>query len=70
MQKKLLQIKIKTQTQFFRYQNPDLNILNHIFNLFVKNKISKKIPTENHIEFSFKNVYKIVNKDNIKIFKL
>ena len=43
----------------------------YFLNLFVKNKISKKIPTENHIgEFSFKNVYKIVNdKDKIKIFK-
>ena len=44
----------------------------YFFNLFVKNKINKNIPTKNHKgEFSFKNVYKIVNdKDNIKIFKL
>ena len=43
----------------------------YFFNLFVKNKINKNIPTENHKgEFSLRNVYKIVNdKDSIKIFK-
>ena len=43
----------------------------YFFNLFVKNKINKNIPAENHIgELSLKKVYVIVNNvDNIKIFK-
>ena len=43
----------------------------YFFNLFVKNKVNKNIPTENHIgELSVKKVYKIVNDiENIKIFK-
>ena len=43
----------------------------YFFNLFVKNKTNKKIPTENHSgELSLRNVCKIVNsKDNVKIFK-
>ena len=43
----------------------------YFFNLFIKNKVNKKIPTENHKgELSLINEYKIVNKrDNITIFK-
>ena len=43
----------------------------YFFNLFIKNKTNKNIPTENHIgELSLRNVYKTVNnKDNIEIFK-
>ena len=43
----------------------------YFFNLFVKNRANKKIPTENHKgELSLINVYRIVNKkDNITVFK-
>ena len=43
----------------------------YFFNLFVKNKTNKKIPTENHSgELSLRNAYNIVNKrDSKKIFK-
>ena len=43
--------------------------MSYLLNLFVKNKIIKKIPIENHRgELSFKKVYMTVNnKDNIEI---
>ena len=49
-----------------------LQIETYFFNLFVKNKINKNKPAENHKgELSFKKEYKIINNvDNIKIFKI